>query len=461
MINRENINSTFNRIEGALDLRFRKKGTLFISKGDAELARQSIYNGEYQNFFALGTKVGMPVLMQVILKSPWLVDERALKDREFKKQLNSILNDESGDKQYINLLRRIVEDDVFSSMTFKKYCEEKYYSKIDVDDCQEIYDDLRIKPAIRALCFARTLLASSEDGPSKIRQIDQMFTFQPDVYKEVKDKTFLNDIVQQMSQKNEVAEWILENQLSGKVDTVWSSAFMALRDDAFTATVDYINENMDYGDPSTKMLIRKVIPRLFLYAKDDETLMNAYEEKVVGLYRSREAYRIKVLFLDMLEPSKFKNKELAHRLLDQFENIGIHEKFDNRVADIRNWEDSSTGYSTVDDAYMNISIGQDLTRKGTLNFIAMQFKKTDPSVIGKLYETYTNDNNIIKALSYFFAKQMMGNGQQFLNKLNSLSQDYTDQIIEYIDEYSIDNKVSHAFLNQNGRYDILEKFTRR
>ncbi len=330
-----------------------------------------------------------------------------------------------------------------------------------MDDCQEIYDDPRVKPAIRALCFARSLLASTEEGSSKIREIDQMFIFQPDIYKEVKDKIYLNDIVQNISQKKEVAEWILENQFNRRVDTVWSSAFMALKEDAFTATIDYINDNMDYGDPTTKMLIRKVIPRLFLYAKDDEVLVDLYVKKVIDLYRSREAYRIKVLFLDMLEPSKFKNKELAFRLLDQFERFGIHEKFDNRVDDIRNWEDSSNGYKTADEAYENISLGQDLTKKGTLNFIAMQFKKTDPSIIGTLYETYTYDNNIIKALSYFIAKQMMGNGRQLLNKLNSLSQDYIDQIIQYIDEYSINSEVSHAFLSQNGRYDILKKFTRR
>ncbi len=460
MIDKQNINSTFERIEKSLDLRFQKKGTLFISKNDLEVAKKSIYKGEYQNFFALGSKVGMPVLMQVILKNPWIVDDKTLQNREFKKQLNVIL-EENGGKQYLPHLRKIAKDEVFSTIAFKKYSEEKYYRKINADNCREVYEDQRKKPAIRALCFSRAIMSSDESGSYKIRQIDEMFMFDTDIYKEAKDKPYLNEIVQNMSEQEDVAEWILDNKCQDKMETVWSSAFMALKENAFVAALEHIRLNMDYDNFTTKWLLRKAIPRLFLYAKGNEDLTDRYVESLVDLYRTREAYRIKVLFLDMLEPSKFKDKELALRLLDQYENIGISEKFEHRVENIRQWEDSSIGYKSAREIYEDLSNGQDLTQKGTLNYIAMQFKKTDFIVIEELYEVYSESANVTKAISYFIAKEMKNGGNQLLNRFNSLSDEYIGQIVEFIEEYLINTAVSQEFLNRVGRHDILAKFMRR
>jgi len=460
MVDKRSISLTFERIEKSLDLRFQKKGTLFISKDNLEIAKENLYCGNYQNFFALESRVGNPVLMQVILKHPWIINDKTLKNKDFKKELNRSLSGNSA-KQYIPQMRKIAKDEVFSTMVLKEFIEEKYYKTIDPNDCREIYEDQTKKPKIRALCFKKSIKVSDESGLVKMRHIDEMFTFDYELYRIVKDQEYLKEIMADVSDKSKVAEWILENKCQYKMDKIWESAFMSLKEDAFSAACQYIVDNMDYDDFTTKWLLRKVIPKLFAYAKDDNELIDTYVDSLIDLYRSRDAYRIKVLFLDMLEPSKFKNKELAFRLLDKYEQIGIPEKFEDRVENVREWKDGAKGYANAQEAFSNITTNQDLSRKATLNFISLQLKKTDFSVIKELYDDYSSNDDIQKAISYFAAQELGRGNTKVFDTLQDLPPEYTGKIVNYIDEYAINTPESQAFLHDAGRDDILKKFVRR
>ena len=66
-----------------------------------------------------------------------------------------------------------------------------------------------------------------------------------------------------------------------------------------------------------------------------------------------------------------------------------------------------------------------------------------------------------RALSYFIADEMRFNSNKFLNRIGDLSEEYIEQISEYIDEYLINTNVSQEFLDKAKRYDILKKFIRR
>ena len=460
MVDKQSIDTTFNRIEKSLDLRFQKKGTLYITKEDLELVKKSLYQDEFQNFLALGTKVGMPVLMQVLFKNPWLINSRALRDRELKKQLKNTLG-ENTSKQYLTILRQIVEDNVFSTLEFKSFIENYYYTMIDYEECSAIYQDDRKKPEVRAICFLRDMEISEERGSFIIREIDDMFMSNADLYKVVKDKPALSNLMKNISEKDDVAEWILDNKVYGKIDSIWTNALIALGKEGFIAGTNYIkNNDMDY-DEVTKWLIRKVFPKFFLYAKDDTSLIDEYINHIMTIYNDRRAYRIKVLFLDMLEPSKFKNQELAMRLLDRFKISGIDDRYRDRVANIRKWEDNENGYSNVMRAYEKLTAeNQDFSKKGTLNFTVMQFKKTDYEILEQLLENYGREANVVKALSYFIADELKNNNMALMNKV-SLSDNYVDQITEYIDEYRFNGKLISNFLHTNNKHAVLARIERR
>jgi len=272
---------------------------------------------------------------------------------------------------------------------------------------------------------------------------------------------YLNNILEKFSEKDKVAEWILTNKCDKNMDTVWSSAFASLKNNAFNATINYINLNMDYDNFTTKWLIRKIIPKLLLQESYSQTTdkVDSYIEEIFNLYSHRGAYRIKVLFLDMLEPSKFKNKDLAFRLLDGFEKRGISESFNNRVEKIRVWEDSSLRYISVNEIMTNLE-SQDISKKTTLNFISMKLRKTDKRILQELYISSSSQSKIKTILSYSISKDMEKNNSNFV-KYFDLTEEYIDVISDYIDEDLIDTPISRDFLYQNEKHHILDKFTRR
>ncbi len=148
-------------------------------------------------------------------------------------------------------------------------------------------------------------------------------------------------------------------------------------------------------------------------------------------------------------------------LLDKFEASGIYDRYDDRVENIREWEDRENGYGSMEKAYQKITDeSQDFSKKGTLNFTVMQFKKTDYEVLEQLHEDYGQTPNVFKALAYFLATELKKDNTSFMNKI-SLTEEYIDMITEYIEEYRLYSKSILNFLHTNNKHDVLAKLERR
>ena len=71
----------------------------------------------------------------------------------------------------------------------------------------------------------------------------------------------------------------------------------------------------------------------------------------------------------MLEPDKFKNKDLANHILDQFEDIGLPNKSEKNIEQIRNWNESNNlkGFQNRDDLIQDINNGKHCKLRKTQN----------------------------------------------------------------------------------------------
>jgi hypothetical protein len=299
MIDKEQIKSTFNRVEESLNLRFEKKGSLFIAKEDLEDLKKSISSGQFQNILALETKINPVIITQILLKNPWLINDKLLKNREFANYLKKKLKINN----YIYLLKDIIEDNIYSTNTFKKFIEKIYYSLIELVECKKIVKDATLNDNIILICFERIMIDSKESGSLKIREIDEFFGNNLEIYEIVKNSPYLNNIMSTIDDKEDVARWILDNKSKGKMDQIWAIAFASLKKDAFNVSVNYIKNHMDFENDTTKWLIRNVFPKLFISAfkEQDTDSLSRYSENIINLYKSRDSYRIKILFLHMLE----------------------------------------------------------------------------------------------------------------------------------------------------------------
>jgi len=458
MVDRERISSTFKRIEKSLNLRFEKKGSLFIDKQDLEDLKKSISNGQMQNIQAIETKIDAAIITQVILKNPWLVSDNLLKDNSFSSFLRKNISKNSN----MYLLKDIIDDNIFSTNNFKEFIEKIYYPLISLSECKNIVKEMTLKENIVLICFKRIMMDSAESGSFKIREINDFFNNHPDLYNTVKNQPYLHEIMNTIDNRDDVAEWILDNKFTSKIDQIWANAFTSLKTDAFDASAHYIKNNMDYGNETTKWLIKNVFPKLFISASKDIDTIEDYSSKVIDLYRNRDAYKIKVLFLHMLEPNKFKNKDLAHSLLDKFESIGISDKFDDAVETIRSWSGSSEGYDSYDDLCQNLyAQNTNLNMKKTLDYFSKQFNKTKYSIIEKLYINNKYDENTIKIISYHIALEMDRKSSKLMEIISPLPSEYIDTIIDYISEYNINSSTTRSFLHDHDRDDILKKFMER
>lgn len=457
MIDKLEISSTFERVEKSLNLRFQKKGSLFISKDDLEKLKRELFNSNIQNILALESKIEIPIIIQVILKNPWLISNKFLQNKDFQKYIKEKLLANNA-KQYLSILKDIVQDNIFSTNQFKAFIENFYYILVDVKECKRIIKEDSSKPKILFECFKRVITESEEEDEIKIREINDFLESKPEVYKLIKNTADLNQLINTMHNKGYIAEWILENKTVPKIDPVWSNAFISLGRESFDVAVEHITNRFTYDEVS-KWIIRNVFQKQL---NINDSNVDYYIDKLISIYRNRNAYRIKILFLDMLQPGKFKNHDLKIRLINEFERIGISEKYDERVEKIRKGEEDSIGYDSQIDAYKDITKdSSDIDKHKTLEYIARQFKKTDYVVLLELYTNHSDNTKVQKAISYYIANEMRKKESTLLKKIGDLSSEYIELIVEYISEYSIDSKATINFLHKNDRADIIEKLTRR
>lgn len=451
MIEKLQINSTFERVEKSLNLRFQKKGSLFISKNNLEKLKQELFNSNMQNILALELLIKTPIIMQVILKNPWLISDTFLQDKNFKKYIRKNLTADNA-KQYLNLLQDIAEDNIFSTNKFKLLMEGFYYGLVDVEECEKIIAEDNSKPKILIECFKRAMIESHESDEIKIRVIDDFFESREALYLIVKSTAYLNEIINTIDDKKYIAQWILDNKTLPKIDPVWSNAFISLGKDSFDVAAEYIKNSFEYSEV-TKWIVRNAFQKQLNY---NDSNIEYYIEEILSIFKHRDAYRIKVLFLDMLQPGKFKNHEMACRLVDEFERGLDTSRYGERIEKIRVGEEDSRGYSSETEAFDDIDKpSSDTSNQKTLDYISRQFRKTDYSILVQLYVKHNDSIKIKRSISYYIANEMRKKPSSLIKEIGSISDEYVDSIAKYFVELRIDSDIAINFLYKYNKQEEL------
>jgi hypothetical protein len=448
-----NISTTLKKIEKALNLRFEKDSSLYISKEDTEKIKKALEKSQFQNINAFIKKFGNKIVGKIIIDYNWLINFN-----RNKKELTQIFN--SIDKNFLkDIAKDIVEDKVYSSVEFKLFIKQYYLETEPLKECQKIYRNENERIENRIVCFKRYLKEEyiKENSASNIvRFIDSEFKNYPIIYNtlQAKENNFLISIFKNYNDKEHLYQWIIENKISDKKDKIWYNLFLLDKDIAFDKSVEYISNNPNWDNSITKFLIQRILAKL--------NRVDSFEEKIIELYKNNRYIRL--LFIHMLEPDKFKNKELAHSILDEFEDIDLPNKSDESVEKIRNWnsDNSIKGFEEADEILERInSNNENFTNLGTLNFYALQLNKTKKDTILFAYYNYSMDENIKIILSYYLARFL--ERRDIPKDFNDILNDkiYIDKITYFIEKLHINTKFAKKFLEQNDKYELLTKFNKR
>ncbi len=444
------ISNTLKNVEKSLNLRFERDSSLYISKEDTESIKEALYNSKFQNINAFIKKFGNKIVGKVILSNSWLIDFNKNK-RELKSIFDKI------DREFLkDVSRDIIEDRIFSTAEFKLFIKQYYLEGISLESCPKIYKDTNELMQSRATCFKRYLKEKyilENSASSVARFIDSEFKDYPNIYDhiQVKDFNFLISVFNNYNEIETILEWIISNKITDRKDKVWNSLFLSEKDIALKKTVDYISNYPSWDNQVTKYLIQKVLVKL---NKADE-----FEENIVALYDDN--WGIRLLFMHMLEPPKFKNKDLANAILDKFEDIGLPNKSESSVKKIRSRSESKQGFENRDEMIKAITNGsQDFSNLKTLDYYIFHLNKTEKEIILDAYYNCTFEDNLKLLLSYYLARFLSKETipRHFYEINNS---DYINQITEYIDKLNINTSYSKKFLEDNHKYELLSKFNQR
>ena len=259
--------------------------------------------------------------------------------------------------------------------------------------------------------------------------------------------------------KLDAAKWLVENRVSSGADQVWINAYISLGYDGFKETLNYVETHDEFSDDKTKYLIRKVFEKFFRKAKNNPSGIQNMMGEIVNLYCS---FNTKVLFLEMLNPRSFRDKDLAIRILEEFEGVGIPEHFLDRVNEIREGSvNRNNGYESYQLAFEKINENSNINNNRTLNYYFMQLKATKFSILEELYDHFNDYENIKTIISLYISRSM--DKPKICNFLKNkvINKGYIDMISNFIDSEKINNKHSREFLLREGKNEILKKFTAR
>ncbi len=377
------ISNTLKKVEKALDLRFERDSSLYISKEDTESIKEALYHSKFQNINAFIKKFGNKIVGKIILNNSWLIDFNK-NERELKNIFNSIERDFLGD-----ISKDIIEDKIFSTFEFKLFIKQYFLESIPLKDCPKIYKDTNELIENRVTCFKRYLKEEYilENSSSNIvRFIDKEFTDYPKIYNHIqtKNSAFLSSIFSSYIEINDVIAWIILNKITDRKDKVWNSLFLSKKDIALEESVKYISDNPSWDNNITKYLIQRVLVRF--------DKVNDFEDRIVNLYDNNRSIRL--LFLHMIEPPRFKSKDLAHALLEKFEYMGLPNKSESSVEKIKSWEESSRskqGFKNIQEIINSIENGKhNFSNLKTLDYYSSQLSRTDKDVILELYKQFNN-----------------------------------------------------------------------
>jgi len=443
------ITNNLKKIEKALDLRFERDSTLYISKKDTEHVKESLYHSRFQNINAYSKKFGNKIIGKIIINNNWLLDFNKNK-KNLKRLFDNI------DKNFLTTISKdVIEDKVFSTAEFKLFIKQYFLAAINIKECSKIYKNDKELIQNRVTCFKRFLKEEYliENPPNYVvRFIDMEFKNCPKIYDYIQfhDANFLSDVFEEFNDLSDIVKWVIENKITDKKDRVWNKLLYLNKDLSLEKIVNYISDYPDWDNKITKYLIQK---RLAKFKELDN-----FSENVIELYYNYSSIRL--LFIHMIEPPKFENKELANSLLDEFEQIGLPNKSENSINNIRNWSESDEGFNNKDILIEEINIGHDLTNFKTLNYFYFKLNKTKKDVILDVYDSYQYDENLKQVISYYLARIMERNNlSQHFQRINS--SEYVERIVYFLEKLNINTKYSKKFLEENQEYNLLNKFNRR
>jgi len=444
--------NTLKKVEKALDLRFEKDSSLYVSKEDTEKIKEALYKSQFQNINAFVKKFGNKIIGKIIINNNWL-----LKFNQNKKELKKLFN--NIDKNFLkDISKEIIEDKVYSSMEFKRFIKQYYLETISLKECQIIYNNDQELIQHRVICFRRYLKEDyliNNTLSHSIRFIDSVFQNFQEIYNYIQQHNvnFLTSIFQNTDDIDIVLEWILENKIIDRKDKTWMNLVLSNKNISFKIIMNYISNNPTWDNKITKFLIHRILVKF--------NKLDQYTEKIVEVYSNY--WQLRLLFIYMLEPDKFKNKDLANHILDQFEDIGLPNKSEKNIEQIRNWNESNNlkGFQNRDDLIQDINNGKhDFTNIKTLDYYSSQLKKTKKDIILDTYSNFSNDNNLKLILSYYFTYFLK---REHIPKSFSevIDSTYINEIARYIVDLNINTVFSKKFLEDHNKHMELIKFNKR
>lgn len=447
------ISNTLKKVEKALNLRFERDSSLYISKEDTEKIKEALYHSKFQNINAFIKKFGNKIVGKIILSNSWLIDFHK-NERELKKIFDNIDNDFLGD-----ISKEIIEDKIFSTTEFKLFIKQYFLESIPLKECPKIYKDTKELIQNRVTCFKRYLKEEYilENSASNIvRFIDNEFNDYPKIYNHIqtKNSAFLSSVFTGYIEMNEVIEWIISNKITDRKDKIWNNLFLSNKDIALEQSVKYISTYPSWDNTITKYLIQRVLVK---FDKVDD-----FEDRIVELYDNN--WSIRLLFIHMIEPPRFRNKNLAQSILESFENIGLPNKSEGSVQKIENWQESSSsnnGFNNRDEMIHSITQStQDFSNLKTLYYYSSTLNKTKKEIILDTYYNFSFDDNLKLLLSYYLANFLSKRTiPKHFYEMNSA--DYIDEITNFIVKLDINTEFSKNFLEENQKYEELARFNRR
>jgi len=447
------ISNTLKKVEKALDLRFERDSSLYISKEDTEKIKEALYNSRFQNINAFIKKFGNKIVGKIILNNSWLIDFNR-NERELKKIFDSI------DSEFLGEISKdIIEDKVFSTSEFKLFIKQYTLKSIPLSDCPKIYKDTNELIPSRATALKRYLKEEyvlENISSDIVRFINMEFKDYPKIYNYIQsnDTNFLVLVFSNYQDMENILKWVVSNKIMDRKDKVWNNLFLSNKNIALKTSVEYISNYPSWDNSITKNLIQRVLGKLY---KVEE-----FEDSIVELYDDN--WGIRLLFLHMIEPPRFKDKKLAQGILDRFIDIGLPNKSDNAVQKIINWEESNKskkGYQTKDEMITSImSNNQDFSNLKTLDYYTFHLNKTEKEVILDTYYNYSFDENLRLLLSYYLARFLSKRTiPKYFYELNSI--EYIDEITNFIIKLNINTEFSKSFLEENQKYEELRRFNQR
>ena len=447
------ISDTLKKVEKALDLRFERDSSLYISKEDTESIKQSLYNSKYQNINAFIKKFGNKIVVKIILSNSWLINFN--KNRyELKNIFDNV------DKDFLKeVAKDVIEDNIFSTTEFKLFIKQYYLEGSSIKDCSKIYENTQEIIQNRVTCFSRYLKEKyilENNSSNIVRFIDSEFKKYPEIYDFIQSKNsnFLSSILNDYNDINLVLEWIIENKITDRHDKVWNNLFLLKKEIALEQLVEYISNNPSWDNSITKYLIQRVLVKL---NKVDE-----FKDSILELYDNH--YGIRLLFLHMIEPPRFKDKDLAQSLLEEFNDIGLPNKSESSVEKIRNWDEkdnTNSGFESKDEIINVISDNKhNFHNMKTLSYYSFKLNKTEKQIILDIFYNYSFNENLKLLLSYYLATFLTKRDiPKHFNDINN--PEYIVEITNFIEKLNINTKHSKKFLEINNNYELLSKFNKR